>query len=277
MTFPDFIILGAAKAGTTALYHYLSQHPQIAMSRIKETNYFSLMGEPLDFRGPGDDDYINRLSVTTLEDYQAQFHLTAHTRAVGEASHLYLYHPETPRRIRAHIPHVKLIAILRNPVDRAFSAFLHLIRDGREPEGDFEVALAKEEERIQAGWEHIWHYRSMGFYYEQLKRYYDVFPSDQIRVHIYRDFRHDPDTLLREVFEYLGVDTAFRPDRSVRHNRTDRSAAPLSLAPELRAELLERFRPDILKLQKLLDRDLSHWLEEDAQASLSDQASEREH
>jgi hypothetical protein len=94
MILPNFLILGAAKAGTTALYHYIKQHPQVGMSRIKETNFFALMDEPLDFRGPGDQNYIGRFSVTSFEEYQAQFRGCAGATAIGEASPLYLYSPK---------------------------------------------------------------------------------------------------------------------------------------------------------------------------------------
>src|SRR4051794_8464443 len=104
MTLPTFIILGAAKAGTTALYHYVKQHPQVFMSPIKETNFFALAGEPPDFRGPGDDATINYFSLTTLEAYRAQFRDSASARAVGEASPLYLYSPKVPPRIKELLP-----------------------------------------------------------------------------------------------------------------------------------------------------------------------------
>src|SRR3954452_18181658 len=131
MTMPNFLILGAAKAGTTALYHYLKQHPEVCMSEIKETNFFALMGKPLDFRGPGDDEHINRFSVTTWGDYQSRFPDRTDARAVGEASPLYLYSPDAPGRIARWMPKAKLVVILRDPVARAYSAFLHLVRGGR--------------------------------------------------------------------------------------------------------------------------------------------------
>src|SRR3712207_3472590 len=111
MTLPNFFILGAAKAGTTALYHYLKQHPQVYMSPIKETNFFALMGEPVDFCGPGDRDYIGRFSITDLEGYHGQFRDAAGAAAVGDASPLYLYSPKAPWRIREFVPDARLIAI----------------------------------------------------------------------------------------------------------------------------------------------------------------------
>jgi hypothetical protein len=261
MTMPNFLILGAAKAGTTALYHYIKQHPQICMSRTKETNFFALMDEPLDFRGPGDQEYIGRFSVTTLNGYQEQFRNASSAPAIGEASPLYLYSPKAPGCIRRFVPDAKLIAILRNPIDRAYSAFLHLVRDGREPVTDFGEALRREEERIGDRWEHIWHYTRMGLYHEQLTRYFQAFDRSQIKVYLYYDFRTDPIGVLRDVFRFLGVDEGFVPDTSARHNVT---SLPLDrrppLPPEVRMELHEVFRDDTLKLQHLIGRDLSRWL-----------------
>ena len=258
---PNFIILGAAKAGTTALYHYLQQHPQIYMTPLKETNYFALRGQHLDFRGPGDDDYVNRMSITNEAAYRAQFEGVRDEIAVGEASPLYLYHPETANRIRQTLPDAKLIAFLRNPVDRAYSAFLHLVRDNRESERDFAAALAREPERIAANYEHIWHYMSMGRYYEQLKRYYDRFPSEQIKVFLYRDLRTEPTRVLREIHGFLGVDADFCPNMGTRYNE---ATLPHELRPPLlpavRAQLQNELRPEALKIQALIGRDLSHWL-----------------
>jgi hypothetical protein len=98
---PDFFIVGAPKCGTTALYCYLRQHPQIYVTPLKETNYFALRDQTLDFRGPGDADYVNRLSITRETDYRAQFTGVHDEIAVGEASPPYLYHPEAPAHSRS--------------------------------------------------------------------------------------------------------------------------------------------------------------------------------
>lgn len=264
MILPNFIILGAAKAGTTALYHYLAQHPRIYLSPLKETNFFALEGEPPRFCGPGDHDYVNCLSITTLEGYAAQFAGVRDETAIGEASPLYLYSPKAVGRIRHYVPDARLIAFVRNPVDRAFSAFLHLVRDEREPCREFREALAAEEERIRAGWEHIWHYKRMGLYHEQLRRYYDVFPADRIKVFLYKDLRLEPRRTLREIFGFLQVDPVFVPDTSERYNVTNNLPPEKrpALLPEVRAELRAYFREDSLRLQDLIGRDLSHWLNE---------------
>ena len=166
---PNFLIIGAAKAGTTSLYRYLEQHPEVYMSPVKEPKFFALGGERLDYRGPGDEARMRGASVTSLEDYRELFRGVSTETAVGEASTLYLYSERAAARIKHHVPDVKLIAVLRNPVDRAYSDFLHLVRDGIEPLTDFPQALEAEESRIRSRWAPMWHYRRRGFYHPQLK------------------------------------------------------------------------------------------------------------
>jgi hypothetical protein len=261
MTMPNFLVIGAAKAGTTSLYAYLCQHPQVYMSPLKETNFFSLEGQRVHFRGVGDHDTINTLSITTLTDYRAQFEAAADGIAIGEASPLYLYCPRAPERIRHYIPDAKLIAVLRHPVERAYSAFLHLVRDGREPLTDFVQAIEAEACRIHNHWEHIWHYTRMGFYYAQMKRYYDLFDYCQVRVYLYEDFKNNPHAVLRNLFCFLDVDETYIPDISIMHNVSSLPPTRKSqLSMDVRERLIDLYREDIFKLQDLIQRDLSTWL-----------------
>ncbi len=296
--FPTFLVIGAAKAGTTSVYRYLEQHPEIFVSRIKEPRFFALAGESLDFRGPGDA-RAQLDAITTLEAYQALFDRAEAKLAAGEASVLYLQHPAAAASIARHLPAVKLIAVLRHPAERAFSAFLHRNRDGVEPLESFDEALDAEPRRIADRWYYWWHYRDHGYYHRNLARYYQLFDRSQIRVYLYEDLDRDPASVMRDVFSFLGVDDAFRPDVSVRHNpsgfpRSFRLQRWLSgrhplkdalkslipeqwghkiiswmqpknlvrptLPPETRARLVEGYREDIRRLQDLIDRDLSSWL-----------------
>jgi Sulfotransferase family len=260
-TLPSFLILGAAKAGTTALYHFLNQHPEIGMSRIKEPNYFALAQAPAAFRGPGDADWINRFSISDPGEYRRLFDGKPTARRFGEASALYLYSPRAAPAVQTALPAARLVAILRHPADRAYSAYLHLVGDQREPIGCFEEALRREEERIRAGWEHLWHYQRMGCYYTQLRRYYARFDAAQIRVYLYEEFAARPAALLHDLFHFLEIDPTFRPDVSERHNARlippDRKPP---FPPELRARLCASYREEILRLQDLIQRDLSLWL-----------------
>jgi len=216
MTMPNFLVIGAAKAGTSALYHYLRQHPEIYMTARKETHFFGYEGIDSHTNGPGDS-VVN--AISNLEDYQALFDGVTHEVAIGEASPTYLYLPRASGRIKYYLPDVKLIALLRHPADRAYSAYMHLVRDGREPIKDFAKAIAEEEKRIRDNWGPLWHYTKGGFYYEQLARYYDLFDCSQIRVYLYDEFNRQPETLLTDVYHFLGVqDDGWLPDLAVRPN-----------------------------------------------------------
>lgn len=298
LTMPNFIIIGAGKSGTTSLYDYLDQHPEIYVSPTKETNFFALEGQELNFQGPNVQERDNSWTITSLNEYRRQFAGVKGEKAVGEASPLYLYSERAPERIRHHVPEAKLIAILRHPADRAYSAFTHLVRDSRE-EPDFARALRREEERIRENYPWIWHYRRVGFYPEQLRRYYELFESAQIRVYLYEDLRDDVENTLRDIYSFLEVDESFVPDTSSKHNasglprskllndllskqhplkkslktffpkqtrrRLRRSLSERNLKkappmpPEVRLDLVEGYREDVLKLQDLIGRDLSHW------------------
>jgi hypothetical protein len=217
MTMPNFLIIGAQKSGTTSLYDYLKQHPQIYMSPVKEPRFFAIEGEKPNFQGPGDQELYENI-VVDVEAYRALFQGASKETAIGEASVLYLYIPRASERIRHYIPEVKLIAIVRNPVERAYSAFLHLTRDRMEPLKDFACALRAEKERIRSNWGPIWHYKQVGFYYAQLKRYYETFEQGQIKVYLYEDLNDDPVSVLKDIYSFLGVADSFMPDVARRYN-----------------------------------------------------------
>lgn len=296
MTLPNFLVIGAAKSGTTALYHYLKQHPQVYMSPQKETNFFAFQGQRVCFRGPGDEETSDSI-VTTLDSYKDQFRSVSNESAIGEASPWYLYSTEAAANIHRRIPDAKLIAMLRNPADRAFSSYLHVVRHGRE-DLDFEEGLLAEERRIAQGWEPIWHYQHVGFYAEQVKTFLELFGREQARFYLYDDFVKDPNGILTDIYKFLDVDPGFVADTSVKPNVTgvpksrllgrlvfqpnplkatarlfvpkqlryelsqklgQRLLVKPTLRPAIRAKLSRHFRRDILDLQDLLERDLSAW------------------
>ncbi len=299
MILPNFLIVGAQKAGTTALYHYLDQHPQIYMSSEKEPGFFDFEGEKPDFCGPGDQDLYN--SVTTdLESYSKLFQGASQEIAIGEATTWYLYSKKAPQRIRHHLPDIKLIVVLRNPIHRAYSSFLHAVRDDRETLKNFTQALQAEEKRINNNWEYLWRYQDMGFYSVQIKRYFEIFEPSQIKVYLYEDLNDNPRQILQDIFRFLGVDENYIPEVFTRLNISGKRKSkfiealldesnPIKkflkpilpvrfrkiIANHLRTKnfvkdkcpieaqkyLLEVFREDILILQDLIGRDLSKWLE----------------
>lgn len=295
---PTFLVIGAPKAGTTSLYRYLEQHPEVFVSPVKEPRFFALAGEPLDFRGPGDE-RIRLDTATSLAAYRALFAGVRNERAVGEASTLYLYHPRAAENVVQYVPDVQLVAVLRNPIERAYSAFLYQTRDGFEPCGTFEDALRDEPRRIAAGWAYGWRYRDQGFYHRDLSRYFERFDRSRIRIYLHEDLDRDPLAVLADLFGWLGVDPSFRPDVRVRHNPSGRARNPRvqrllgrrhplkrvaktlipeqwghraiawlqsrdlerpALGADTRAELRECYREDIGRLAALIGRDLSSWL-----------------
>ena len=299
MIFPNFLIIGAAKAGTTSLYYYLKQHPEIYLSSLKEPHFFSFEGEKLTFRRPGNLlDPINETAVTCLEDYHALFENVSNQKAIGEASPSYLHTPKAAKRIKFYIPDAKLIAILRHPAERAYSAFMGEYLSSVEKKlpyiSDFSEALALEEKFIQEKWSPIFYYQKLGFYYEQISYYLQFFEPHQLHICLNEDLQNDPTSTLQKIFRFLNIDDQFIPDTSVRAGASgvpksqfiyrfmrqkrvksilkpflpkgigqkfDRfmlSKPPLS--PENRDFLINLYRNDILKLQGLINRDLSPWL-----------------
>ncbi|MBA2713838.1 MAG: sulfotransferase [Rubrobacteraceae bacterium] len=244
MTMPNFLIIGAGKSGTTSLYHYLRQHPEVYMSPVKEPKFFAVEGKELDFRGPNDDMSMNRGSVTSIEAYRDLFRGVTDEKAIGEASPLYLHSPEAPSRIKHYIPEARLIAILRDPVQRAYSSFLQRVQKGQEPLRDFAEALREEENRMRDNWAPRWYSKRIGFYYAHLRRYYDLFEGDRIRVYLNEDLKADPVCIARDVFRFLEVDDTFMPDISLRYNV---SGVPRSAALQT---FLSKPNPakDVLKL-----------------------------
>ena len=203
---PDFIIIGAMKAGTSSLYSYLVQHTGIKPSLIKELHYFNR--------------YYHERSLVW---YRSFFPLRdGGTWLTGEATPAYLYYPETAERIHTLVPQVRLIVLLRNPVDRAISHYFHMVRQGRETLPLME-ALEQEEERLSEERERMasdnnyfstaygWYsYKRRGKYVEQLKRYWNYFDRSQMLILKSEDFFTQPDPILQNTFEFLGVDPSFR-------------------------------------------------------------------
>jgi hypothetical protein len=217
-TMPNFFIVGAARSGTTSLDQYIRQHPEIYMAPKKETHYFAVNQFPSCFKGPGDDN-LNRRIVREMAQYSQLFDNTGGKKAIGEASVFYLCSPGTAERIAQAVPDAKIIMILREPVARAYSSYMLLIRDGRETLG-FAEGLTLEEERKQKDFEPIWWYKELSLYYKQVKRYLDVFGIQQVKVLLYEELFTNPKPVFRDIFTFLGVNGDVAIDTSVRHGIT---------------------------------------------------------
>jgi hypothetical protein len=202
---PDFLIVGAPKAGTSALHAALSRHPDLWLSGVKEPKYF-LCGDapPPAYRGPGDA-HSCREWTWQRDRYSALFADAAADRLCGESTPFYLYDDDAQRRIATRLPDVRLVAILRDPVDRAYSNWMHLWADGLEPLADFAQACAAEPARIKAGWAPFWHYRAMGRYGRQLTGLFECFDRDRVLLLRYRELVDEPQSTLDRVCRFLGV------------------------------------------------------------------------
>lgn len=311
---PNFLVIGAAKCGTTSLYHYLRQHPDVYMSPIKEPNHFSTDIRPEDFSP----EYILHEKQKFLNvqayvrgdmkepqwgayvqdetDYKLLFKFAGGKQRIGEISNSYLYSKTAAGNIHRRLQNVKLIALLRNPVDRAYSHYLANIRDGRALlpfRKELEADLAK----TQQGWGQSHLYFDLGCYTAQIRRYKALFPPEQLLILFFDDLKKNTPAVVEQVFRHLDLSTHVPVDFKERHNeaRTPRNTrllhlltqtglkrrvfrmlpaslqspvkglffkgtAPEQMSREDRAWLTGRYREEIEQLSREMNRDLSHWL-----------------
>ena len=294
---PDFLVIGAFKSGTTSLMSYLSQHPDVMVPWLQEPNFFGaeefsltldgVKGARRDAAG-----VYGRRRTNTLAQYSNLFADVPGHCVVGESSPQYMTHPAACERIRSLVPDCKLVAILRNPIDRAFSDYSMLVRDGIEKDPFAEVIHRPRSIKPMG------HYVETGMYGKQLQPFFEAFSADQLKVYLHDDLRADPHEVLRSLFSWLGVDPSFEPNVSEMMNPSgtptnslvaaayiarrrlqpylkpivprgvqrrldvhlERGLQKDVITPEVRRELADMFADDVELLSKLIDRDLSHWL-----------------
>jgi len=287
---PNFLVIGAAKAGTTALYWYLAEHPAVSIP-MKEANYF---GYGVDEKGRllyGNPE-VHKFRIRTLQEYERLFDQAGAAQAVGEASPIYLECPQAAARIRATIPGVRIIACLRQPVERAYSDYIMELRHrGRQFDAARDLKAGSTWARPDSRWMQI------GRYGEHLARYYDAFPKEHIHIFLFDDLQKNPLGVVQAVYRFLGVDPSFVPDLTphntgglptsrllervltskvvrqrikpwvpsgaiswARRLRTRTRRQPPPLPRDLRDELTSYFREDIIRTSGLIGRSLEHWL-----------------
>ena len=288
---PNFFIVGAPKAGTTSLYFYLKRHPEVFMSSIKEPNYFAYdetVKQNL---------YHKEKGVGKFEEYCDLFSTAnGHHRAVGEASVSYLFYPKVPPRIKKLVPDARIIISLRNPVDRAYSHYFMEHKLGYVNASMEDIVF----KRTKHKYAHLWYqqYVELGLYYEQVKRYLDTFGRDQVAVFIYDEITEDMQGSIATLLKFLGLDAEELPGLEGKFNTYStprnkffhllysqkklrtfaRKLLPsdsverikslfltrhkkIEIQPATVSALKEIYKPDIMKLEKLLNKNLSKWYE----------------
>ncbi len=307
---PNFFVVGAGKTGTTSLHGYLNQHPEIYMSPVKEPCYFAseIRGENI---SAGFRTHLRRQtrllakmlnegeSVKPLawiaqdwEDYLRLFRNVRGEKAIGESSAAYLWSPTAAANIHARIPDARIVMILRDPSERAFSQYLHQVSAGL-TRASFREHIERSLRDPRKQLSIYYPFLEAGLYAAQVERFLDRFPRERVRIYWYEEAWRDPSRLLRNLFEFLEVNPSFEADttrkslerRSPRFgaahyylkrfratalipaslreplkNVAFRSGAAIKMHPADRKFLIDYYASDIQRLSKLLDRDLSAWL-----------------
>ena len=278
-----FFIVGAPKAGTTSLYHYLSAHPNVTMSKKKETNYFSdqeIFQNKL---------YYGKSRVDSLAKYEKLFPVLNADQIYGEASVSYLFYKEVPNRIKEYNSEAKIIIMLRDPVERAFSHYLMDYKLGLISESFESVFIKKSGIFFQQ-------YFDLGNYTNQIKRYFDIFEISNIHIIWHSDFKSNSKIEMQKVYKFLDLDNFFAFDMKTIHNPFSlpknilirkmysmvwlrRAAAFLfpkklvlsikkmlfnkdkkpELSEKLRKEIIQYYLSDIVDLEELLNKNLESW------------------
>ena len=218
---PNFFIVGAAKSGTTALQEMLNEHPNIYMSLIKEPHFFSedirktdfislnkkIKKAKIEFDAKGNIIPRHQLYINNEEDYLTLFNAADKEKhkILGEASVSYLYSKDAAKNIYSFNPESKIIIILRNPIDRAFSHFLMDLRLGNTNYTNFMDAVKSDFNNKNKGWGISHLYIELGLYHNQIQRYFNVFPKAQIKIYSYEDFKKNNQVIIKDIYKFLDV------------------------------------------------------------------------
>jgi len=252
---PSFIIIGFPRCGTTSLYNYLIEHPSIAPPLSKEIRFF---GQYYD----EDINWYKRYFPTLLHKYKIKKNFRDYFMT-GEGSGTYVHHPLAPNRIKKAIPHIKLIVLLRNPVDRAYSQYFKIVEQGRD-NLSFENAIEIESKRIRGEWEkminnqnyysmeyHNYSYLSAGIYVDKLKLWFNSFDKEKILIIRSEDLYNDPPLIFKKTLKFLNL-----PNWEIRkyekYNVTDKKPF---LESTMKKKLINYFKPHNERLYQFLGRD----------------------
>jgi hypothetical protein len=289
---PNFLIVGAAKAGTSSLWHWLRQHPQVFMPRDKEPGYF-----------------VHGYGVNNLEKYLSLFAAGQGKPCIGEATAAYLAAPESAPWIHDTLGKIKIIIILRNPIERAYSLYCWMVMEGYERIETFEEALGQESSRMASrqfqqncpAYFADYFYFNTGLYNGQVEHYINIFGADSVKIYLFDELKANPEVLYTNVCDFLEISSLNKPafvrqntslspksiplqyrlralrrqtekrlgrfgkpayylcDMAMRINTASNRISPMSAA--VKKQLAEMYRTDVDRTARLIRRDLSHWLE----------------
>lgn len=241
------IIGGASKSGTTALYYYLRQHPEICLSEKKELHYFSRPFLEKYSKGPGDLFVLTEV-LKSIGAYQHSFSHCNSSTVTVDISPSYLFHYRCADEINTLMKKAKVIFILRNPVDKIYSQYLHLVGEGRETLS-FEDALDAEPKRQSEGYSDMWLYRKSGKYAEAIKYFQKTLGHENVIVFYYDEFLSEPSIILKKICEFSKIDKKFNFKPIINANRSGSPKSILAaklLAPNILTYLLRRIIPQSL-------------------------------
>jgi len=240
----DFIICGTQKGGTSALSCYLDDHPEIHIAPRKEVHFF-------------DDERLFKMNPN-YSKYHAYFAPKSSHKILGEATPIYMYWQQAPRRMWEYNPSLKLIVILRNPIDRAYSHW-NMERSRNTENSPFLEAISLEKERCKEAlpYQHrIYSYVDRGFYLKQLKEIWSYFPKDQVLVFKNEDLKQTPQKILQEIYNFLGVSYFEAPEEKDVYIYSYQS----KMSEKERQYLCSIFEDEIHSLEQKLGWDCSDWL-----------------
>ncbi|MBY0499588.1 MAG: sulfotransferase domain-containing protein [Nitrosomonas sp.] len=279
---PDFVVIGAFKAGSTSLHHYFSQHPSVFMTKVKEPNFFAFDSKNKVHAEMNRQQFM----VTSLSEYESLFDDARVDQIKGEVSPYYLYSSVALQKMKEIVPTIKMIACLRNPVGRAYSHYLMRLRSGKETKSP-EEAFSEDAFWVRAS-----------LYANAIQSYQQIFDNNQLKFVLFDDLINDPQTLMSELFSFIGADSNFQVNTDYRFNPggtpklpwlhhglsalkripglrqytppfirnrlariRDKNLAPAKvLSMDVQQQWLKFYRDDISRVQDILHLDLSDWL-----------------
>lgn len=295
---PNFLIVGAAKSGTTSLVEYLKQHKDIFIPKSKEPKFLTYSAGIKNFKGPGDKNVESEI-IKIFPDYQKLYSESNHILRGDASVDLLYYWKEAIPQIKRYLSDPKIIIVLRNPIDRAYSNFLHMKRDLRE-NLSFENAIEAESERIKNNYEFIWHYIQVGKYTKQVEAYQKNF--SEVKIVLFDDLKHNTEQTIKEIIKFLGADEYQNIDVNkisnisgvpknyilqkflynnglrkiyrkffkdalwgekiiqIREEIINKNIVKITMDPSMHQKLQEIFYEDIKQLEHLIDVDLTDWL-----------------